>query len=236
MKPILLKLSGELFNETKNGKGTGCIDVEHAHELIKQIKELTTTNHISIVVGGGNFFRGAKEGSQLGLRPAVADQVGMMATVMNGIILQELFTQLHVPCVLMSAVRVPGLAHLIEQTAIDRAQKEGKVIIFAGGTGNPCFSTDTNAMIRAVQVGAKMVLKATKVDGVYDSDPILNSNAKRLTKISYQYALDNKLQVMDLTAIVLAQQHGITLRIFSLYEDNALVRVIKHDDFGSTIE
>lgn len=230
MKSILIKLSGELFKADNS-----CINATFVRDIITQIKQLTRTHRVSIVIGGGNFFRGGKEGRDLGLRPTTADSVGMLATAMNGLILQDFMRNEGIPCLVLGALPFPGLINPIDQTGIELALEQNKVIIFTGGTGNPYFSTDTAAVLRALQVGASTVWKATKVDHLYDADPVTNKNAVSIKKITYQDVLARKLKVMDLTAIALAQDHNITVRIFSIYAPNALGHVAEDENFGSTI-
>ncbi len=227
-EPLVIKLSGEIIDMTKGA--SGILDA-----LLNQIKQLSIHHHVSLIIGGGNIFRGNNEGRLLGLTPAQADSVGMMATFMNGLIIQDLLIQRGVQAQLLSPQIVPGISLSISQQTITALQKSGNVIIFVGGTGNPCFTTDTAAMIRATQVGAKTVYKATKVDGVYDKDPSVNRMAIKLDKISHQYAIEQKLGVVDTTALVIAQQHNIMLRVFSMNEQNALLRAVSDKNFGSTI-
>lgn len=234
MKSILLKLSGELFKGPEQATAA-CIDTQFVQHLIAQIKQLKNMHQINIVIGGGNFFRWSKEGKQLGLSQPTADAIGMLATAMNGLLLRDFLHHEGIPCLLMGAQSIPGVINIFDQEKVDVARKTGNVIIFTGGTGNPYFSTDTAAIIRALQVGATTVWKATTVNHVYDADPAQNKNAQALKKISYSQALEKKLHVMDLTALTLAQEHNITLRIFSIFEKNALLQVAQNQDFGSTI-
>lgn len=237
MKSVLIKLSGELFKKpgTQPSAEHACMDAYFVRDIVMQIKQLTQTHRVSIVIGGGNFFRGAKEGRQLGVRPTTADAVGMLATTMNGLILQDFMVNQGVGCLLVGALALPGLIQPIDQIKIDQAIQNGSVIIFTGGTGNPFFSTDTAAVVRALQVGANEVWKATTVDHVYDADPALNKDAQPIEKTTYADVLARRLKVMDMTAIALAQEHNISVRIFSIYTPNALGLVAENNNFGSTI-
>lgn len=241
MKTVLLKISGELFSPTPSHDGNhdashdAGIDVPFVHQIVSQIKQLTTTHHLSIVIGGGNFFRGSKEGRTLGMRGSTADTVGMLATVMNSLILRDFFHAQAIPCTILGAQAISGVIDAISQTTLDRARATGTVIIFAGGTGCPYFSTDTAGVVRALQMGAQQVWKATKVDYVYDMDPEKNPQAKPLKKLTYQEAHDQNLKVMDATAFTLAREHGIVLRVFSIFIPDALLKVAHDADFGSTI-
>jgi uridylate kinase len=239
MKNILLKLSGEFFQGQPGKTNTAhniCMDVAFVNSIIQQIKELNHTHHINIVIGGGNFFRGQKEGKALGLEQSAADTVGMLATVMNGIILRNLFEQADIEAVVLSAYDIPGIVPQVNLTLIKQAQAQRAVIIFVGGTGNPYFSTDTASIIRALQTKSCEVWKASTVDAVYDDDPVKNSQAKPLKKLTYADVLSRSLKVMDLTAITMAKEHNIKLRVFSIFEPNALLHVAQNTDVGSTIQ
>lgn len=226
MKSVVLKLSGELL----------AADLACVKGILGDIKKLLPTHHISIVVGGGNLFRGQKEGRELGLRPAAADTVGMLATVMNGIVLKELLIYEGVDAVVLNACIIPGVVDVISQMALDACQKQGSVVIFTGGTGNPFVTTDTCAIIRALQVGAREIWKATKVDGIYDADPVVNPAARLIKKVKYDDVLQQHLGVLDATAVALARQHNIRIRIFSLFTPDVLLSVADDPSFGSSIE
>jgi uridylate kinase len=236
MKPILLKVSGELFKNHDTQSDKPCMDVSLITSLIEQIKKLSTSHHFSIVIGGGNFFRGAKEGIQLGLKTVTADMVGMLATIMNGIILRDFFDKAGIETLLVSTKQIPGIVDAVNQDCINLACKNNTTIIFSGGTGNPFFTTDTASVLSALRVEAKEIWKATKVDHVYDSDPKKNSSAQPIHKLTYKEAIEKKLAVMDQTSMTLAQEHDITLRIFSLFSPNALLQVAQNSNFGSTIQ
>ena len=230
MKTVLLKISGELLSNSTSQFNTQFID-----SVIKQINELRTTIRFGFVIGGGNFFRGLRQGKELNLRQATADMVGMLGTMMNGIMLQELFEKAGIKTRLLSALEIPEAAEPVRQALIDKALTDNACIIFAGGTGLPYFSTDTTAIIRALQIGAHEVWKATKVDYVYSSDPLIDPSAQPLKRLTYQDALDKDLKIMDKSALVLAQEHALSLRIFNLFSPNALINVAQDKNFGSTI-
>lgn len=239
-KKILIKISGELFR-VHNQRCTDMevtpsgFDYQLVHALAEQVKELSATYHVGFVIGGGNFFRGGHEGKHLKLRQSVADDVGMLATVMNGIILQECLRNEHVSSTLLSAVAIPGMVDVLSQAKIDQALELDRSIIFAGGTGNPFFTTDTNAIVRALQMGATQVWKATKVDAVYDDDPVKNPASKPIKSISFDDALRQNLRIMDMTALTLAQENQLTIRVFNLFAPQALLNVAQNNEFGSTI-
>lgn len=226
MKSVVLKLSGELLTA----------DLACVKGILGNIKKLLTTHRISIVIGGGNLFRGQKEGRELGLRPAVADTVGMLATVMNGLVLKEFLVHEGVDAVVLNACAIPGVVDAISQMALDACQKQGSVVIFTGGTGNPFVTTDTCAIIRALQVGAREIWKATKVDGIYDADPVVNPAARLIKKVKYDDVLQQHLGVLDAAAVALARQHNIRIRIFSLFTPDVLLSVADDPSFGSSIE
>jgi len=232
MKKVIIKISGELFTTTDKH---AYVNKELIAHFIDQIKTLQKTHHLGIVIGGGNFFRGNQAGKELGLRQPVADNVGMLATVMNGIILHELFEKSGVPSRILSAVTLPTIAQPINQDTIDTSLHAGKCLIFVGGTSNPYFTTDTNAVVRGLQMGAQELWKATKVDGVYTDDPVINKNAEFLRNTTYATVLEKKLKIMDLTAITLAQEHNVIMRVFNMSTHNALVTVAQNHEFGSTI-
>jgi len=225
MKTILLKVSGEVLNH----------DAILAGSIARQLAQLTQTHTIGVVVGGGNFFRGAKEGKEWGLAATTGDAVGMLATVMNGLILQDLFGKAGIACTLLSALPIAGVVQPISQEAIINAHAQKKVIIFVGGTGSPYFSTDTTAIVRALQMGAQEIWKATKVGFIYDSDPAINQGAKPLTTVTYDHVLKNNLRIMDQTAFALAQEHKLTIRVFNIFEKDALIKVADNPNVGSTL-
>ncbi len=244
MESVLIKLSGEFLRSPNGCNPDGCNANEHTpngfnHERLKdfadQIKKLSTKNNFGIVIGGGNFFRGSKQGVQLKMQQTGADAVGMLATVMNGIILQDIFRQANLESVVLSAFSIDSMVPRINQVLIDSALSENKIIIFVGGTGNPFFTTDTNAVLRALQIGAKQVWKATKVDGVYSADPMVDKKAKKFKEIGYSKILENNLKIIDPTAITLAAGNSVKIRVFNVFEKNALLKVSKDLNFGSTI-
>jgi uridylate kinase len=230
MESILIKLSGNFFCDNQG------FNAERLKSLSNQIKELSTHFKIGLVLGGGNLFRALKQGKQLGMRQPNADAVGMLATVMNGLILQDAMQQVNLDPVLLSSFSIDSMVSRICQNSIDSALNNNKIIIFVGGTGNPFFTTDTNAILRALQIGSKQVLKATKVDGIYQEDPMINSSAKKFKTISYEQVIKSNLKIIDQTAIALARDNSIQIRVFNIFEKNALLTAVKNTDFGSTIK
>ena len=230
-KPILLKLSGTVFQKQKNDSDDS-LPINH---IVEQIKQLNKEYQFAIVIGGGNFFRGSQQGKTIGTRPMVNHYVGMIATIMNGLLLQDLLSQTHLNADLLSTFICPEFAKPISPQIITKSFKENDIIIFSGGTGNPFFTTDTNAIVRALEIHTDEVWKATDVDGVYDSDPKKNHDAKLIAKTTYKQALEHNLNIMDQTAFTLAEEHGITTRVFNIFKKNALLDVAQNKQFGSTI-
>lgn len=227
---ILLKITGELFLDPE----THALKPDHIIHLAEQIKQLPSIR-FGIVVGGGNFFRGSKQGKDLGLVPSNAHYIGMLATIMNGVILKNIFDAQGLSSIVLSALHCPEIAPYISQDAIDQALEHKKIIIFTGGTGNPFFSTDTNAILRGLQINAEAVWKGTKVDGVYDRDPIQYPEAQKFTQLSFDEAIQRKLKIMDLAAFSLAQEHRLPIRVFNIFEPNALTKLAHDATRGSLI-
>ncbi|KAG0553474.1 hypothetical protein M758_12G014700 [Ceratodon purpureus] len=223
---VLLKVSGEALS----GDGTQNIDPKITMSIAREVAAITRLGvEVAIVVGGGNFFRGAHWVGASGLDRASADQIGMMATVMNAIFLQASMESLGVPTRVQTAFRIHEVAEpYIRRRAIRHLEK-GRVVIFGAGTGNPFFTTDTAAALRAAEIGAEVVLKATNVDGVYDSDPKKNKDATLLEHVSYREVAIKGLSVMDITAITLCQENcipGIASHLFSLFRMNLTLKIV----------
>jgi len=226
-----LKLSGEAMGG-QNGEG---ICPEHIRELARQIREVRELGvEVVIVIGGGNIFRGQK-GQASGIERATGDYMGMLATIINALALQDALEKQGVPTRVQSAIAVSQVAELFIRRRAVRHLEKGRVVIFAGGTGNPYFSTDTAAALRANEVGAEVILKATKVDGVYDSDPLLNPNAKRYDQITFQEALQKRLKVMDGAAFSLCAENKMPIIVFNIFDDNNLKRVVMGEKVGTLV-
>lgn len=230
-KRILLKLTGEIF---LNKDHTELVP-DTVNAVIKQIKELQETHQFGIVVGGGNFFRGSQHGTSMGIRAAISHQIGMLGTMMNGLMLKDLIDQHGLQASLFCAMPSPEIGKPIAQQTITSALKDDHILIFTGGTGNPFFTTDTTAVLRALQMGADEVWKGTTVNGVYSTDPDKNSNAKKLTHVSFNQAINDKLGIMDITAYAMAERYNITIRVFDVFAPNSLIDVATNTEFGSTI-
>jgi uridylate kinase len=228
---ILVKLSGEaLMGDADYG-----IDPVFLKRLATEIAAVREAGiEIAVVVGGGNLFRGAGL-ARAGMDRVTADQMGMLATVMNSLALQDALEQVGVYARVLSAIRINEVCEdYIRRRAVRHLEK-GRVTIFAAGTGNPFFTTDTAASLRAIEIEADLLLKATKVDGIYDSDPVVNRAARRYDRLTYDQVLDGRLNVMDATAIVLCRDHSLPLRVFNLNEPGALVRVARGEEVGTLV-
>ncbi|MDI6716904.1 MAG: UMP kinase [Actinomycetota bacterium] len=231
-KRILLKLSGQSLA----GKGGYGIDPEVMLSIAQQIKQLYDDHiEIAIVVGGGNIFRGL-EASARGMDRATADYIGMLATVMNAMALQEALEKEGVNTRVQSAITMQEIAEPYIRRRAMRHLEKGRAVIFAAGTGNPFFSTDTAAALRALEIGAEAILKATRVDGVYDSDPEKNPNAKRFSRLSYIEVLNKGLKVMDTTAITLCMDNNIPIIVFNITKRNNIKRVLEGEDIGTVVQ
>jgi uridylate kinase len=228
---VLLKLSGEAL--------MGDLDYGIEPKVIQRIAaEIATARNtgveIAIVIGGGNIFRGAGL-ARAGMDRVTGDYMGMLATVMNALAIQDALESLDVFARVMSALQINEVCEdYIRRRAVRHLEK-GRVVILAAGTGNPFFTTDTAASLRAIEIGADVLLKATKVDGVYDSDPMSNPDAKRFETVSYDQVLADKLSIMDATAIVMCRDNDLPLRIFDLTRANALVQAMSGDDIGTVV-
>jgi len=228
---ILLKLSGEAL-----GGATGVgICPESIHDIAGQIGEVRQLGvEIVIVVGGGNIFRGLS-GSERGIERATGDYMGMLATVINALALQDALEKNGVATRVQSAITMAQVAESFIRRRAVRHLEKGRVVIFGGGTGNPYFSTDTAAALRANEIGAEVVLKATKVDGVYDSDPKKNSKARRFERITYLEALQRQLKVMDSTAFSLCMDNKMPIIVFDLFKPHNLKRVVLGEEVGTLV-
>lgn len=230
-KRILLKLSGEALA----GEGSYGIDPVALNTIAEEIREVAEMGvSIGLVVGGGNIFRGSQAAAQ-GLERVTADHMGMLATVINGLALQNALEGKGILTRLMTAISMEAVAEPYIRRRAVRHLEKGRVVIFAGGTGNPYFTTDSAAALRAVEIQADLLLKATKVDGVYDSDPKTNPGATQFETISYIEALEKGLKVMDATAISLCMENGIPIRVFNLFERGNIARIVSGEKLGTLI-
>jgi uridylate kinase len=230
-KRVLLKLSGEALAA---GQGFG-VDPTHIHSIAAELADVRSLGiQIAIVVGGGNFFRGVAEQAKEMDRVS-ADHMGMLATVINALALQDALEKQGVFTRVMSAIEMNQVAEPFIRRRAMRHLEKGRVVIFAGGTGNPYFSTDTAASLRAMEIKADVIIKATKVDGIYDADPMKVKDAKKFTEISYMEVLKRGLKVMDSTAISLCKDNNLPIIIFNLNEHGNIRRVVTGEKIGSLV-
>jgi uridylate kinase len=228
---ILLKLSGEALG----GPSGLNISPEAVAGMAGQIREVRDLGvQVVIVVGGGNIFRGLS-GSKRGIERATGDYMGMLATIINGLALQDALEKIGVPTRVQSAISMAQVAEPFIRRRAVRHLEKGRVVIFGGGTGNPYFSTDTAAALRANEIGAEVVLKATKVDGIYDSDPKENAKAKRYSQIRYAEALQKQLKVMDSTAFSLCMDNKMPIIVFDFFRPHNLKRVVMGEKVGTLV-
>ncbi|MGR9072422.1 MAG: UMP kinase [Gammaproteobacteria bacterium] len=229
---ILLKLSGEALMSDEGGS----IDAQILKRLALEIKDLCDVGvQVGLVIGGGNILRGAQKASE-GLDRVTSDQMGMLATVINALAMQDALENLGQPVRVMSALKINQVCEdYIRRRAVRHLEKN-RVAIFAAGTGNPFFTTDSAASLRAVEINADLLIKATKVDGVYSADPKKNPSAKFYQRLTYDEALDQRLNVMDATALVLCRDNNLPLRVMNIFELGAVMRLMKGENIGSLIE
>lgn len=230
-KRILLKLSGEaLLGSMDYG-----IDPAVIKRIAGEIKEVHDLGvEVGVVIGGGNIFRGAGL-ARAGMDRVTGDHMGMLATVMNALAIQDALESFGVYARVMSALKIHEVCEdYIRRRAVRHLEK-GRIVILAAGTGNPFFTTDTAASLRAIEIGAEVLLKATKVDGVFDSDPVANKGAQRFERVEFDRVLNDKLNVMDATAIVMCRDNGLPLRVFNMNNPGALVKIICGEDIGTLV-
>jgi uridylate kinase len=231
-KRVMLKLSGEaLMGDAEYG-----IQPEVISRFAKEISELNAQGvELGIVIGGGNIFRGAGLAAK-GMDRVSADHMGMLATVMNALALQDALERNGTFCRVMSAIRIHEVCEDYLRRRAIRHLEKGRVVIFAAGTGNPFFTTDSAASLRAVEVGAELILKATQVDGVYSDDPRKNPDAVRYNELTYDEVINNRLAVMDTTAVVMCQEQQIPLRVFDVHKTGNLTKIIYGEDVGTLVK
>jgi uridylate kinase len=228
---ILLKISGEALL----GAADYGIDPDILKRIANEVRDVMARDiQVAVVIGGGNIFRGAGL-ARAGMDRVTADHMGMLATVMNALALQDALESVGSYARVMSAVRVQEVCEdYIRRRAVRHLEK-GRCVIFAAGTGNPFFTTDTAASLRAIEIGADLLLKATKVNGIYDDDPVRNPNAKRYRTLSFDKVLDDRLSVMDATAIVMCRDNALPLRVFNLTNEGDLLRIVDGEDVGTLV-
>lgn len=228
---VLLKISGEIF-----GSENVIFDSERIEKLALQLKEASESDiQIAIVVGGGNILRGAQYSVGNSDR-CRADYMGMLATVINSLVLKSALEGIKVDSEVLTAIPMEQVAELFTSHRALEYLKEGKILILAGGTGNPFFTTDTAAALRAAQIGAEAVLKGTKVDGIYDSDPVVNKDAEMIASLSYTDILERELKVMDSTAVALCRENKIAITVFNILKNGNLKRVLEGKPMGTIVK
>ena len=228
---ILVKMSGEaLLGSEDYG-----IDPQMLKRVAGEIRDLTQMGvQVAVVLGGGNIFRGAGL-ARAGMDRVAGDQMGMLATVMNALAMQDALESLGLYARVMSAIRINEVCEdYIRRRAIRHLEK-GRVVIFGAGTGNPFFTTDTAASLRAIEISAEILLKATKVNGIYDADPLKHPGARRYTHLTFEKVLSDRLNVMDATAIVMCQENNLPLQVFNLFHAGDLVRIVQGEDVGTVV-
>ncbi|HSJ03241.1 MAG: UMP kinase [Verrucomicrobium sp.] len=231
-KRVLIKLSGEALREIGSQDNISPPIVENIASQIKAAHQ--SGLEIAVVVGGGNFWRGVSA-SNRGMERATADYMGMLATVMNSLAVQSMLEAMDVPTRVQSAIKMDNVAEPFIRRKAMRHLELGRVVIFAAGTGNPFFSTDTTAALRASEISADVVLKATKVDGIYDSDPNKNPNAVRYERLTYQQALTQQLKVMDATAFSLCQENNMPIVVFDMNGPDNIRRALVGESIGTIV-
>jgi uridylate kinase len=229
---VLLKLSGEALQ----GDGEFGVDYRYLDSMALQIKRVHALGtEVALVIGGGNIFRGSEEAKTAGLDRVWADHMGMLATVINGLALQSVLERQGCFTRVMSALEMHQVAEPYIRRRAVRHLEKGRIVIFAGGTGNPYFTTDTTAALRAMEVNAEVLLKATKVDGVYTDDPVRNPKAKKFTELTYLEVLKRRLGVMDTTAVSLCMDNNLPIVVFDLNKKGNLMRLFKGGSVGTIV-
>ena len=229
---VLLKLSGEAFADPEVGYGIDPLTVQRVAEEIAEAQ--THGVEVAIVVGGGNIFRGVSQAAK-GMDPANADYMGMLATVINALALRDALENAGVTTRVQSAITMQELAEPYIRLRAIRHLEKGRVVIFAAGTGNPFFTTDTTAALRAIEINADALLKASKVDGIYDSDPKTNENASKMNELTYMEFIAQELQVMDTTAVTMCKEHEVPIHVFDMTVPGNIVKAVQGDRIGTVV-
>ena len=229
---VLLKLSGEAFADPAVGYGIDPLTVYRVAEEVAAA--LDDGIEVAVVVGGGNIFRGVSQAAK-GMDPATADYMGMLATVINALALRDALENQGVDTRVQSAITMQELAEPYIRLRAIRHLEKGRVVIFAAGTGNPFFTTDTTAALRAIEINADSLLKASKVDGIYDSDPAKNEDANRLSELSYMDFIAGELRVMDTTAVTMCKEHEVPIHVFDMTVPGNIVKAVRGDRIGTVV-
>ncbi len=230
---VVLKLSGEAFAKTDLGYG---IDPATVDRAAREIAEVAAEGYeVAIVVGGGNIFRGLSDAAK-GMDRANADYMGMLATVINAVALRDALERAGAECRVQTAINIQEVAEPYIRLRAIRHLEKGRVVVFAAGTGNPFFTTDTTAALRAAEIGADVVLKATRVDGVYTSDPASDPNAALLSELDYMHAISEQLRVMDTTAITMCMENDLPIRVFNMTVQGNIARAVRGESIGTLVD
>lgn len=228
---VLLKISGEaLLGEKDYGIDNNVVD-----RIAMEMKEAGNNTQIAVVVGGGNIFRGMQLSSKTGMVRATADSMGMLATIMNAIALKDRFMAAGTPTQILSAFNIEGMIEGFERDKAIRILERGNVLIIAGGTSNPYFTTDSTSILRALEIGASIVLKGTNVDGVYNKDPKTNEDAVMYNDITFKEAINQNLRVMDMTAFAMANDNNMPIRVFNMNKMGNITKAIKSENIGTYV-
>lgn len=228
---VLLKISGEaLLGEKDYGIDNNVVD-----RIAMEMKEAGNNTQIAVVVGGGNIFRGMQLSSKTGMVRATADSMGMLATIMNAIALKDRFMAAGTPTQILSAFNIEGMIEGFERDKAIRILERGNVLIIAGGTSNPYFTTDSTSILRALEIGASIVLKGTNVDGVYNKDPKINKDAVMYNDITFKEAINQNLRVMDMTAFAMANDNNMPIRVFNMNKMGNITKAIKGENIGTYV-
>ncbi|MEI0580164.1 UMP kinase [Brachyspira pilosicoli] len=228
---VLLKISGEaLLGEKDYGIDNNVVD-----RIAMEMKEAGSNTQIAVVVGGGNIFRGMQLSNKTGMVRATADSMGMLATIMNAIALKDRFMAAGTPTQILSAFNIEGMIEGFERDKAIRILERGNVLIIAGGTSNPYFTTDSTSILRALEIGASIVLKGTNVDGVYNKDPKTNKDAVMYDDITFKEAINQNLRVMDMTAFAMANDNNMPIRVFNMNKMGNITKAIKGENIGTYV-
>ncbi len=234
-KPIYRRILVKLSGEALMGQDAHGVNREVLARVVGELKDVVQAGvQLAVVIGGGNILRGGVLGAQ-GMDRSTADYMGMLATVINALSLQEALERSDVPTRVQSALRIDQVAEPYVRRRAIRHLEKGRVVVFAAGTGNPFFTTDTAATLRAMEIGADIMLKATKVDGVYSKDPAKHADAERFDVLHYDEVLDRRLAVMDATAITLCRDQNLPLRVFSINKPGSLLRIVRGENEGTLV-
>jgi uridylate kinase len=229
---VLLKFSGEALMG-QDGFG---LNADILRQVVSEVKSLRDLGvEVGLVVGGGNIFRGAQIAGA-GIERTTGDHMGMLATVINALALRDVIEDMGMEAKVVSAMSIEGISVAFNANQVKKDMAKGQVVIFSAGTGSPYFTTDSAAALRGIEVGADILLKATKVDGIYSADPVKDPSATLYTNLTFDEVIDRKLAVMDMTAFILCKENNMPIRVFDMFKENALVRIVQGEDEGTLVQ